>query len=243
MNNHKLSGKQLDEIENKLLKAALPPDERIEKIVDNPRLFNLIKDKIAAEKSAAESRNIYNDRRISRYWNWQKIGFSFGILLILLVAAGLLVRKTPTQSPDLAAGKTDAAKSASPVLPTDSSPLPDKNLSIIAAPKTLKAVSRQSISQKFIRAVKSAARKSPKKEILNQPPPPVLDKEVFYSLTFPGNTEIENANSQIVRTELSRAALFALGVNVSAGGDESRKYKTDLIVGADGVPQAIRFVK
>ena len=63
----------------------------------------------------------------------------------------------------------------------------------------------------------------------------------FYALTNAGNLE-DAAELKIIRTELSRASLFALGVNLPIE-NETEKFKTDLLVGSDGVARAIRFVK
>jgi hypothetical protein len=64
----------------------------------------------------------------------------------------------------------------------------------------------------------------------------------FYALTYAGNLGETGEDWQIIRTEISRSSLFALGVNLSIE-NESEKLKTDLLVGSDGIPRAIRFVK
>jgi hypothetical protein len=64
----------------------------------------------------------------------------------------------------------------------------------------------------------------------------------FYALTYTANPVEPGEHLKIVRAELSRASLFALGVNLPIE-NESGKIKTDLLVGADGIAKAIRFVK
>lgn len=81
-----------------------------------------------------------------------------------------------------------------------------------------------------------------KKKVL---PPPRLksveDENVFQPLIFAGNFN-EQDSREIVRVELSRDGLAALGVNLPAA-NEDEKFKTDLLIGSDGLPQAFRFVK
>jgi hypothetical protein len=64
----------------------------------------------------------------------------------------------------------------------------------------------------------------------------------FYALAHAGNLGEAGEDLRIIRTELSRSSLFALGVNLPIE-NETEKIKTDLLVGADGVAKAIRFVK
>jgi hypothetical protein len=66
--------------------------------------------------------------------------------------------------------------------------------------------------------------------------------EVFYSLAVGRNWEESGEDLQIVRAEISRSELFALGINLSVE-NESAKVKTDLLVGADGLARAFRFVE
>jgi hypothetical protein len=49
-------------------------------------------------------------------------------------------------------------------------------------------------------------------------------------------------NSRIVRLDMPRASLVALGANIPIEGDR-QTLKTDLLVGPDGVPKAIRLVE
>jgi hypothetical protein len=65
---------------------------------------------------------------------------------------------------------------------------------------------------------------------------------VFYSLAVGRNWEESGEDLQIVRAEISRSELFALGINLSVE-NESAKVKTDLLVGADGLARAFRFVE
>ena len=61
----------------------------------------------------------------------------------------------------------------------------------------------------------------------------------FYPIAGDGDAV---AGGHIVRVEMPRSRLFALGVNVPLEND-SETVKADLLVGPDGVTRAIRLLK
>ena len=64
----------------------------------------------------------------------------------------------------------------------------------------------------------------------------------FYALADLHASEEATRNGRIVRVELPRASLVALGVNLPLDSDK-QMIKTDLLIGPDGVPRAIRLVE
>jgi hypothetical protein len=76
-----------------------------------------------------------------------------------------------------------------------------------------------------------------------QPEPQLRDTPgEFYALADLHPSEEATRNGRIVRVELSRASLVALGVNIPLDS-ETQFVKTDLLIGPDGVPRAIRLVE
>ena len=63
----------------------------------------------------------------------------------------------------------------------------------------------------------------------------------FFALAGLRPSEVAVDGSRIIRVELPRASLVTLGVNVPLDSDK-QLIKTDLLVGPDGVPRAIRLV-
>lgn len=61
----------------------------------------------------------------------------------------------------------------------------------------------------------------------------------FYALTYDNDLD---ADVRLIRAELPRSALIAMGLNLHLENGND-KVQTDLLVGADGVPRAIRIVK
>jgi len=73
---------------------------------------------------------------------------------------------------------------------------------------------------------------------------PQLDEQPprFFALAGLRPSEVAVDGSRIIRVELPRASLVTLGVNVPLDSDK-QLIKTDLLVGPDGVPRAIRLVE
>ena len=64
----------------------------------------------------------------------------------------------------------------------------------------------------------------------------------FYPVTYTGENGELARGGRVIRVDVSRATLFAMGVNVPLE-NESPTVKADLLVGPDGVTRAIRLVE
>jgi hypothetical protein len=73
--------------------------------------------------------------------------------------------------------------------------------------------------------------------------PPAKDLEpVFHPIGFAERAVDAAIDGRVVRVEMPRSALFALGVDLPLENG-TRSIKADLLVGADGSPRAIRLVE
>jgi hypothetical protein len=63
----------------------------------------------------------------------------------------------------------------------------------------------------------------------------------FQPVTYTGDPS-DIAGGRIVRVELSRQALFAMGVNIPLENGVDN-VKADLLIGPDGVTRAVRLAK
>lgn len=75
-----------------------------------------------------------------------------------------------------------------------------------------------------------------------RPQPQLEEQPRFYALAGLRQSDVAVDGSRIIRVELPRASLVALGVNIPLDSDK-QLIKTDLLVGPDGVPRAIRLVE
>jgi hypothetical protein len=75
-------------------------------------------------------------------------------------------------------------------------------------------------------------------------PEPISIEDVgeFQALTYTGDASEIGDAAQIVRVELPRSSLFALGVDLPIENQNTTKIKADLLIGEDGVMRAVRVV-
>jgi len=245
MSKRDLQNERLDQIGRKLFKAARIGDEEIEKIIAAPRLFDLVKAGIEAEnQSRRKTKRFFGERASAFLWNRQNAAGAFAILIVFAASAAVFVFKKQN-SPQLVqqtikpAIRPHIAQAGNQPPPLENKKTSEEQTKISAV-KTRVGAERINFkvekSKLPNRARKPISLKSTRK--FEKP----SQEEVFYSLSFDGNWEANGEDLQIVRAEISRAELFALGVNLPVE-NETAKIKTDLLVGADGVARAFRFVE
>lgn len=232
MNKRDLQNEKPDKFGRELLAAAKVPDAEIEKIVTAPQLFQRVRANIEAEKSRRQTKSIFTVPNF-QFWNWQKLGLAFAVLAVLIFGAAIFsFRISPPETAKQAAVEEppvlESAKPPDEILPPQNSPDDFQPRRIAARTK----IKKQSLTSQ------NSARKSkvsPPSKIENQTDAP------FVALTFAGDFD-ERDERQIVRVEMSRSKLLALGVAVQTE-NEGERIKADLLVGADGVARAIRLVQ
>lgn len=236
-----LQNKNLNLLGRKMLDAAKVKGDEIENIVNSPRLFDAIKARIENEPRALKSENIPVAVWSGfQFRNWQRVAF-FPVVLLFFISAligiGFInfnkLEIEQTAVPDVEIQMKIENPIIGPVIeakpPKIFTVVDDKNKSLKFAKTTVSA-------NKTLRSEKTVAKAAQKRKFENKPKPSPLK---FYALN--GNPVEPGEEMQIVRTELSRTALFALGVNLPIE-NETEKLKTDLLVGSDGVARAIRIV-
>jgi hypothetical protein len=241
MKKRDLQNEKLDRIGRKLLEAARAPDKELDKIAGSPRLFEAIRAGIKAEQRARKSKTFFGDWRNLLVWNRQKTAAA--LIVLLFLALGLIVF-TKQDAPTLAE-KTAPPQIRLPLAPVDipSPAATVEDLPEIEKTKNSERQNRASFQKAVFKNVTAALpkraprRKNPvKRQTASEP------EGEFYALTYVENPGEAGEDLRIIRAELSRSSLFALGVNLPIE-NESEKIKTDLLVGAGGVAKAIRFVK
>jgi len=243
MNKRNLQNEELDCIGRKLLDAAKVRSEEIEQIIGSPILFDAVKARIETERRNQNLKNVSGGWTNWQIWNWQRASAMVLLLFIFGVISFTVFSKfTPQRQTEKAAApkiKPKVEQIEIPMtkqIPEDSPVIVKTNNSATESPKIIKQkvlANKISASQKFVAQEPKLQRRLQLKQ--NE------TAGEFYALAFTGNPIETGEELQIVRAELSRSALFALGVNLPIE-NESEKIKTDLLVGTDGVARAIRFV-
>ena len=214
-----MKSERLDEIGRGLFGASKLQDQQIDEIVASPRLFRSVLTKIEEQKASSAKTGI----AFAWHGNWRLSLAAYG-LLALFLAGAILVSLSERKSPS-------AAKV--PVHPEPDrivKPFNDPPSSVVAGTRPVK---NDPVAQHALfntRAKESVHRRQPRVEEVSE----------FYPLT--GSQDGNEDGGQLVRVNLPRSALVAMGVDVPFDNNGS-KVKTDLLIGSDGVMRAVRFVK
>jgi hypothetical protein len=226
MNKKEFQNHELDRIASDLMAAARIREEEIEKIIAMPNLFESVKTRVKKEQTRLKPKMGFP------VWNWQIAG-AFAILMLAVIGtATAIIFRTPdlpqqASKPNITETKTQLAQPGDPS-------------EIRAIEKTVNE--RASVRQADRPAERSKPQNRIRKTKAEKQSQIQTEEGEFYMLALGGNWEADAENLRIVRAELSRAELFALGLNLPVE-NETQKIKTDLLVGANGVPKAIRFIE
>lgn len=260
MKKRNLQNAELDRTGRKLLETTRASNDEIDRIVGSPQLFDAVKARIKAEQQREERReerqpkNVFGDWRSLLAWNRQKTFAATAALTVFaLVAFGVIVFTKQKDSPTISAQRISPPVKLSPAPVNIPAPPPmrdEKDLPEIENVKNFAPKNGLSFQKAAYRDETAALPKQTPRKRNFAPLPQQQQRRrneiepdgEFYALTYAGNPGEHGEDLRIVRAELSRAALFAMGVNLPIE-NESEKIKTDLLVGADGVAKAIRFVR
>ncbi len=239
MNKRNLQNEELDRIGRELLDAVRLRSEEIEQVVSSPMLFDTIKARVEIERRERNSKSVFGGWANFQLWNRQRVAAAV-LLFFIMGAIGLIGFSNFSQQP-----QTEQA-AAPEIQPTveqieisqPAIPIPEDAPAIVKTKNSViepaKIAKQKIFTGKTLKARKPIQRRK-LQSIQNE------TAGEFYALAFAGNPGEDGEELKIVRAELSRSSLFALGVNLSIE-NESEKIKTDLLVGADGVARAIRLV-
>lgn len=231
MNKKKLTNEELDEIGRALVNASALPATEIEKIVAAPMLFSSIKRRIEAERPAFEKEPFLQNWAAFPLWNWHKSAVAFAMAVIFLAGTVAIFVLAKRNSPtDLGSTPPPAASYRGATPPDVPRSLPVEDPPVRPTLANYRKPMRQ-------------PRVLPRRTTVRQPAPPTFEAEGdFYPVSYAGSQEEMTQGGQIVRTEIPRSSLFAMGMDIPMES-ANEKIKTDLLVGPDGVVRGVRIVK
>lgn len=218
MKDRKLKDRELETLAKTVVVAGRNAND-IEGLVSDPDLYRGVLARIAAE---------YETRpRPSRY-AW-KPAAAFAAAIVLISASFVIYFGSRLELPR-------ATKSTSPDTITEIKPRP--YIDSVKEPKPLPDEPK-AVNMVFKRPVEAPQAAKPRR----QKRPPAKDADpVFHPIGFAERAVDAAIDGRVVRVEMPRSALFALGVDLPLENG-TRSIKADLLVGADGSPRAIRLVE
>ncbi len=231
MKKQNLQNERLDQIGLRLLDAARLRSDEIDGIASAPHLFDSVKVRIKVERTRREANGLSVSWESFWALRWQMVGMAFGVFILLLSGAIVSAIFTKQDSSNVARENETQATAV------EVSRQPETTVAIPGIEKTQQLPIKAPAVQRAV-----SHNGPPTKSRTSKRRPEIEELGEFYALTYAGDPEEDDDGGQIIRVELPRSSLYAMGINVPVE-NETRKIKTDLLIGSDGVMRAVRFVK
>lgn len=223
MQDRKLDNQTLDALGKKLIVSEARRVVDVDAIVSNPRLFAAVRARIAAIETPEPRASWFAFTR----FNIVASSAAAAVLLLVVGAFSLLdtgrgvVAVNTIQVPP-----TQVAEIARPVFPPQG-----KSLGKLSTGRANKDEVRPQ------RAVMSPPKRTRQPEVRFEA------QGDFYAVGYTGDpSEAAVSDARIIRVDLDRSSLFALGVNLPLD-NYAETVRADLLVGSDGVTRGVRVVK
>lgn len=231
MEKQNLQNKDIRRIGDKVLRAVRVSDDDIDLIVSSPDLFARIRTSGESfsehKQTAAKPARVKKGLSALHTLRPRYMVYAAAVFVIMLMSVAVF-RLTNNNEKPLDGNEIIVAA------PETQTPIVESvNITTPAKPEIASASSKQARPKK--RATRSAA--------VQRAQPPVKendDMSEFQAVTYMGEASERLNTDRVVRVELSRASLFAMGVNVPVE-NESEKVKADLLIGDDGVMKGVRI--
>lgn len=226
MKQRNLQPDELDRIGKTLLSHAAMSEAEIENIVSSPFLYSKVRNQVLSE--AATSKRSYG---MSRYLMFG--GSSLAVVFSLFATIAFL-KTDPKQVANVEAPR---------VVVINSSPKPDSLSGANEKPLPLVDPLIQTVNTKRRISQQAQNISYNKPNVRTDRPMQTRRPEIeFYPITYTGDLNETVRGGRVVRVEMSRASLFAMGINIPLENG-AEVLKADLLIGPDGVTRAVRLAK
>ncbi len=231
MNKRNLQNSELDLIGRKLIERGSLPSADIEKILSNSNLFSLVNERIAADGKTPAA-TVFAGSYLFSFVRRNAVAFAgVAVMIVAAIAAVSLLR---TEKDEIAANAVQHPAAVTPVAAR-----PD-NLPPQVVGRNLNPGRAQDRDLRYEKAVErqtaNADVRRPRKAANIEP------DANFYAISYAGDPEETSVGGRIIRVDLKRSSLLAMGINLPLENDDG-PVKADLLVGSDGVTRAIRVIK
>jgi hypothetical protein len=239
MRNKRLEKENIENIGRKVIAAGALRETEIERIAAREDLFAGVLARVNSAPAPAAKETFSFTRFVRRH----ELGIGGAMAAILCVGVlGLYLSQAPGE---MAVGKHDVP----PIQPETArhdivqKPIVDEPEPVRAQAQPDVAVEEPSapaepaVERAVYRQHRPSAPVRPQRASTNEAAGPE-----FMPVTYTGDNGESARGGRVIRVDVSRATLFAMGINVPLE-NESPTVKADLLVGPDGVTRAIRLVE
>jgi hypothetical protein len=224
-----LQNDRFDSLAAGLLKAAALRDDEIENIASGEGLFLSVRTRIIADNiSRVESTGTIT------FFQRSAILTAAAAVIVAAVFGTMLLARRP-QPKSVVSSRPSAPDVQNPAVHFKVADPPSDTVTVVD-PEVRQPVQHMVDKAMDYRPVVQERR------VPIRPQPQIEEQPRFYALAGLRQSDVAVDGSRIIRVELPRASLVALGVNIPLDSDK-QLIKTDLLVGPDGVPRAIRLVE
>jgi hypothetical protein len=220
---------KLDSLAAELLgRSALTHDE-VDSIADRGHLYAAVRTTIIAERSGQTHRR----KGFSIFEQTAIVSAAAAIIIVAVFGAMSIARRPLPQS---------LVKSVPPI--RQPRVVPDPPASDPVATEIYNDMRPRTGAPTMEKAMayRPALERRPASRNIREPQFEEQPSSEFYPLADLHPSEEPVMGGRVVRVELPRAAIVALGANLPLDS-EKQSFKTDLLIGPDGVPRAIRIVE
>lgn len=224
-----LTTEDLDRIGIKALKALRAADDEIDKIVGSEDLFGPVRAAIRMRSGRLSTGSpFFRFRPYVLAWSMAAASLAVAAIIGVLAFVG---RYDSSQRV-----AENLSEQVLPIeLPAAQEPSPTLGYKAPSSPTVVAASYRRQTTHRSRRPAQPNTQRRPE-------PISIEDVGEFQALTYAGDASEMGDAAQIVRVELPRSSLFALGVDLPIENQAAAKIKADLLIGEDGVMRAVRLV-
>ncbi len=224
-----LNNKTLDAIGATLVRRSAPRADEIENLIADPVLFEMVLKKIGSDRLDT-IRTDTTPGMAAPFFNSNILKFAGATAVIVVALLSILSATLSRTATPLIAVLEVRSPEMVPVIARPVSP-PKFSYELSPGRATFSDIGA-SEARRVVKAVYHPLRNSS----------PVEGDGPFYELSAGGDPYGALDNGRIVRVDIKRSSLLALGVNLPLE-NESETVRAELLVGTDGVTRAIRLVK
>ncbi len=228
----KLNNTELESIGKAIFKSEPLPAAEIDRIVSKSELFSLVQRRIQNTPAVAAPvpARALPHRRYVIAWSGMALTFAAaGALAVLNLNTKEEPKKAPAQ---IAVLKNQVPEIAVPDTVAGLEVPPQPNTGKLSASPATKI--ERDVPRYEHAIVRTSA---PRRRVEAETAAP----EEFYPVSYTGDPMETSVGGQVIRVEMKRSSLFALGVDLPLENDDA-VVKADLLVGRDGVTRAVRLV-
>ena len=235
MNKRNLKNSELDSIGKKLIEQGSLPVAAIDKIVSNEDLFTRINARIMANGLEPQA-EAFTPSPLSAFLRRNQIAFGGLAVVVMTVLIAYSVLQPDKVHIDRAHNNATTAVSVPVIEPEVARPESLPPQVVGRNPSPGRAQDREVRYEKAVVVSPARDRRRTQPEMSD-------DAEgEFYAVSNGGDPADTSDGGRVIRVDLNRASLFALGVNVPLEND-NETVKADLLIGRDGVTRAVRVIK